>query len=127
MKSYRDLDIYNISVELFLQIHPFTLKLPKFERYELGSQLRRSSDSIHTNIVEGYGRRRYQSDFIKYLIYAHASSLETICHLEKLKSLYPQFQEDLDEYISAYDSLGAQIFSFIKYVEKNWNPKPTNR
>jgi len=123
MKTYRDLNIYKISLELFLQVHPLTLKLPKYELYELGSQLRRSSDSILTNIVEGYGRRRYTSDFIKFLIYSHASSLETICHLEKLKSLYPQFQENLDEYIGAYESLGAQIFTFIRYVEKNWNPE----
>jgi len=120
MKSYRDLDIYKISMELFFQVHPLTLKLPKYEMYELGSQLRRSSDSIHTNIVEGYGRKRYKSDFIKFLVYAHASSLETVCHIEKLKFLYPQFQDDLEEFITAYKSLSAQIFSFIQYVERNW-------
>ncbi|MCX6171922.1 MAG: four helix bundle protein [Flavobacterium sp.] len=48
-----------------------SLLLPKYELYELGSQLRRSSDSIVTNIVEGYGRKRYKSDFIKFLVYSH--------------------------------------------------------
>ena len=33
--------------------------------YELGSQLRRSSDSVVYNIVEGYGRRKYKADFIR--------------------------------------------------------------
>ena len=56
MSSYRDLDVYNISLELFYIVHPVSLKLPKYELYELGSQLRRSSDSVVTNIVEGYGR-----------------------------------------------------------------------
>jgi hypothetical protein len=54
MSSYRDLDIYKMGLELFYQTHPASLKLPKHEIYELGSQLRRASDSVITNIVEGY-------------------------------------------------------------------------
>lgn len=34
MKSYIDLDIYKISLELFLVVHPRSLKLPKHELYE---------------------------------------------------------------------------------------------
>ena len=71
MSSYRDLDIYKIGLELFYITHPASLKLPKYELYELGSQLRRSSDSVVTNIVEGYGRKRYKADFIKFLVYSH--------------------------------------------------------
>lgn len=54
MKSYTDLDIYQISLSLFFKIHPSSLLLPKYELYELGSQIRRSSDSVVSNIVEGY-------------------------------------------------------------------------
>jgi four helix bundle protein len=79
-KSYKDLDIYTISIGLFLSLHPKTLKLPKYELYELGSQLRRSSDSIVSNIVEGYGRRRYKAEFIRFLVFSHGSCLETINH-----------------------------------------------
>ena len=48
MKSYEDLDIYKISLSLFYEIHPASLLLPKYELYELGSQLRRSSDSVNS-------------------------------------------------------------------------------
>ena len=51
--SYRDLEIYTISLQLFYQLHSLSLRLPKYELYELGSQVRRSSDSIVSNIVEG--------------------------------------------------------------------------
>lgn len=61
-----------------------TMKLPKFELYETGSQIRRSSKSIRSNIVEGYGRRRYTSDFIRFLVYANSSMDETRDHLETL-------------------------------------------
>lgn len=66
MKSYKDLEIYKKGLSLFLETHKVSLLLPKYEMYELGSQLRRSSDSVITNIVEGYGRKRYQADFIRF-------------------------------------------------------------
>ena len=121
MKSYKDLDIYNLSLNLFYKTHQVSLKLPKYELYELGSQLRRSSDYVPTNIVEGYGRKRYKSDFVKFLTYAHASNLETLCHFEKIQVLYPNLEGEIKLLQNDYDVLGAKIFSFIKYVENNWN------
>lgn len=120
MKSYKDLDVYKIGLDLFNIVHPSTLKLPKHELYELGSQIRRSSDSVVSNIVEGYGRRRYKADFIKFLVYSHSSCLETIGHLEKIAQLYPDYFENMDELINNYEGLGGKIFNFIKYVEENW-------
>lgn len=104
----------------FYIVHPSSLKLPKYELYELGSQIRRSSDSIVSNIVEGYGRRRYKADFIKFLIYSHSSCLETIGHLEKIAKLYPNTFSSMDQLINNYEGLGGRIFNFIKYVEEKW-------
>lgn len=89
MKSYKDLDIYNLGLELFYLSHAYYLQLPKYDIYELGSQLRRSSDSVPTNLVEGYGRKRYKADFVKFLTYSRASCLETVFHIEKITKLYP--------------------------------------
>jgi four helix bundle protein len=121
MKSYKDLDIYNLGLSLFYRTHKVSLQLPNFELYELGSQLRRSSDSVATNIVEGYGKRCYKQDFIKFLTYSHASNLETLCHLEKLVSLYPDLSSEMILLQNEYDQLGAKIFMFLRYVENNWN------
>jgi four helix bundle protein len=79
--SYQDLHIYRESMRLALEIHRISVRLPKFETYEVGSQIRRSSKAITSLIVEGYGRRRYKADFIKFLVYAHAECDETIVHL----------------------------------------------
>ena len=118
MKSYKDLDIYNLSFEYAIEIHKITLKLPNYELYEVGSQLRWSSKSIVNNIVEGYGRRKYKADFIKFLIYSQASLLESTNQLEMIKVLHNI--EDIELMIENYNKLGAKIFSFISYVEKNW-------
>ena len=120
MKSYKDLDVYQLGLELFYISHAHSLKLPKYEMYELGSQLRRSADSVPTNIVEGYGRKRYKADFIKFLTYSSASCLESVFHIEKIAKLYPEIIEDSDLLISRYNELSAKIYNFIKYVEENW-------
>jgi four helix bundle protein len=119
-KSYKDLDIYTISLDLFLKVHPKTLQLPKYELYELGSQLRRSSDSVVSNIVEGYGRRRYKADFIRFLVFSHSSCLETIGHLYKITVLYPNLKVEFEPFIQIYENLGGKIFNFMSFVEKNW-------
>jgi four helix bundle protein len=80
--SYKKLEIWKLSREIVIAIHKMSMDLPKFELYETGSQIRRSSKSIRTNIVEGDGRRKYKQDFLKFLIYAHASIDETRDHLE---------------------------------------------
>ncbi|WP_281228025.1 four helix bundle protein [Flavobacterium aquiphilum] len=121
MKSYKDLEIYKKGLSLFFETHKMSLLLPKYEMYELGSQLRRASDSVITNIVEGYGRKRYKADFIRFLVFSHSSNLETINHLEKITVLYPEHFGVVSRLVSEYDVLGAQIYKFLLYIEKNWN------
>jgi four helix bundle protein len=55
MKSYRDLEVYKESKRLAIEVHKLFLSLPKFELYEEGSQILRSSKSVTSTIVEGYG------------------------------------------------------------------------
>ncbi len=52
--SYRKLEIWQLSREVVIEIHQMTLeRLPKFEMYEEGSQIRRASKSTKSTIVEG--------------------------------------------------------------------------
>ena len=68
--SYKNLEIWKLADELVVEIHEMTLtKLPKFEMFEEGGQIRRSSKSVKSTIVEGYGRKRYKAEFIKFLVY----------------------------------------------------------
>lgn len=126
MKSYRDLDIYKESKSLAIQIHKMTLSLPKFELYEEGSQIRRSSKSVTALIVEGYGRKRYKADFIKYLVYSLAECDETIVHLDFLFETESLKDQNSYEHLRGkYDLLSKRIITFIKWVEENWNEFPS--
>lgn len=102
-QSYRDLEIYKKAHKLAIEIHEMSLKLPKFELYEEGSQI-----------------RRYKQEFIKFLTYSLGSCDETRDHLDTLyetkslkdKTKYEYFCEE-------YDHLGKMISNFIKSVESD--------
>ena len=118
-KSYRDLDIYKKAHSLAVEIHELTLKdLPGFEMYEEASQIRKSSKSIKSNIVEGFGRRRYKQDFIKFLIYSLSSCDETTDHLITLYETKSFKNKQKYEYFcEEYDHLGKMINNFIKAID----------
>ncbi|MFP4556901.1 MAG: four helix bundle protein, partial [Bacteroidales bacterium] len=90
MKSYKDLEIYQISFELALKIRKKSLLLEHPDRFEVGNQIRRSSQGIKDAIVEGYGRRRYKADFIKFLTYSYASLLEATSQANFLDRIFPE-------------------------------------
>lgn len=121
-QNHRDLEIWKMANELAVSVHKMSLeKLPKFEMYEEGSQIRRSSKSIASNIVEGFGRKRYKNDYIKFLTYALASCSETHDHLELLfKTGSLTDQQLYHELCNRCDLLGKKINSFRQAVIANY-------
>ncbi|MFA7228741.1 MAG: four helix bundle protein [Melioribacteraceae bacterium] len=117
--SYKNLEIWKLAREIIIDIHQLTLtKLPKFEMYEIGSQIRRSSKSVKSNIVEGYGRRYYKQEFIHFLMIALASNDETIDHLETLFETKSLTEEQLfDDLHSRLEILGKKLNVFIQSVQ----------
>jgi len=51
MSSYKELEIYQLAFDLAVKVHFASLKLPKYELYEQGSQVRRSSKTIKDTIA----------------------------------------------------------------------------
>ena len=119
MKSYKDLDVYKESKRLAIEVHRLSISLPKFELYEEGSQIRRSSKAVTTAIVEGYGRRRYKQDWIKFIVYALSSNDETLDHLENLwdtKSLTDQMI--FMSLKNKIETLGKMLNKFLQVIEQ---------
>ena len=110
--SYKKLEIWQLAKNMTIEIHKMSLLLPKFEMYEEGSQIRRSSKSVRSNIVEGYGRRKYKNDFIRFLVYALSSNDETIDHLETLFETGSLKDQEL------FDSLHGDLELLAKKINK---------
>jgi len=86
--------------------------------FEEGSQIRKSSKSVASNIVEGFGRRRYKNEFIQFLTYALASCDETKVHLEMLHETGSLKKETFNGLLLRYEELGAKLFNFREAVIK---------
>lgn len=52
-----DLIVYQKLCDLVIDVHELSMIFPKFELYELGSQVRRSSNSSAANIAEGFDNK----------------------------------------------------------------------
>jgi len=117
--NYKNLEVWQIARELSIEIHKMTISLPKFEMYEEGSQIRRSSKSIRSNIVEGYGRSRYKNEFIRYITFAIASADETIDHLEILfETELLKDKEFFNKLLDKANLLDKKLIKFLQAVEK---------
>lgn len=118
--SYRKLQIWQLARTLTTDIHKMSLSLPKFELYEEGSQIRRSIKSVRSDIVEGYGRRKYKNDYIRFIVFALSSNDETIDHLEILYETGSlQDEEQYKAYHKRLQQLGIKINNFLQSLEKD--------
>ncbi len=117
--SYRTLEVWQLARQVAVDIHKMTLtKLPKFEMFESGSQIRRAAKSVRANIVEGYGRRIYKAEFVKHLVYALASCDETVDHLEELSATGSLSDEALFKDLHArLQTLGKKLNLFLQSVQ----------
>ena len=117
MSAYQQIQVYQEAKRLAVDIHKMTLnELPRFEMYEQGQQIRRSSKSVPANIVEGYGRRRYKNQFILYLTYAIASLDETKCHLEILCETGSLAKDSFSPLYTQAEELGRRLYRFRESI-----------
>lgn len=96
-RNYKELHVWQKSIDFAVVIYEATENFPKSELYGLTSQMRRSAVSIASNIAEG-SERRSDKDFIRFLNIASASlaELETqIIIAQKLKFLTKDTMEHL--------------------------------
>ena len=77
IRSYRDLDVFNLAYILAMEVFRLTTRFPKEERYALVDQMRRSSRGVCGNIVEGFAKRRYEAVFKNALNDSLGESEET--------------------------------------------------
>jgi len=117
--SYRELEVWQLAKDLTSDIHRMTMEdLPKIELYEEGSQIRRSIKSVRANLVEGYARKRYPLEFVRFATYALGSCNEAAEHLEILWETGSLTNRERYESIrKRLDVLGRKLRRFVSSLE----------
>ncbi len=119
--SYRDLEVYQLSMQALVKAHKLVLSFPDFERFALSDQMRRASKSIPANIAEGYGRRKSAKEFKHFLTISLGSANEMVVHLEIARALEYGSTDICDELIEAYTLICKKLYRLIE----NWHTIPT--
>jgi four helix bundle protein len=116
IESFEDLDVYQKLVKLHLEINELSLKFPKFELYELGSQIRRSSNSAPANLSEGWSNKHINI-YLEGINRAQSEVQETKHHL------YVSFKKSYlkeDEYLGykvRYEECGKMLKGLERSLE----------
>jgi len=116
IRSFKDLIVWQRSMELAVRIYRITKKLPASERFGLTSQLRRASVSIPSNIAEGYGRQS-TGYYRQFLSISRGSLMEVetqinIC--ERLKYLTLPDTENIFKEITEISKMLTSLISKIR-------------
>ena len=112
MESYRDLIVWQRSMQLVKEVYQLTPKLPKEELFALSSQMRRSVVSIPSNIAEGYGRQS-AVDYLRFLKIARGSKNELETQLDICRMLGFFSQEDSLKAIALSEEVGRMLNTLI--------------
>ena len=107
IRSFRDLEVYKRSKDLFGKIVETTKGYPREGRY-LSDQTIRAANSIHANVAEGFGRSI--ADFCNYLTRSLGSNNEVLSHLEDAHIAKYISKERYDQLQGEYTILGKQLY-----------------
>lgn len=111
---------------LLKPVHAVALKLPKYEQYDLASQIRRACKSIPANIAEGYGRKRSAKEFQMFLSTALGSATELEVHLKVAKALEYISTEEADALIAECQVIGKMLYRLIQHWRSIESSLPTS-
>ena len=113
MSDYKKLKVWVDAHQFTIDIYNITHKFPNNEQYGLTSQIRRSSSSIPTNIVEGCGQLD-NGNLIRFLGIAKGSAFETEYQLLLAKDLKYINEKDYDELNEKIQKIISMLTNLIK-------------
>jgi four helix bundle protein len=117
IESYEDLDVYQKLCKLHLEVHNLTLTFPDFEKYELGSQLRKSSNSAPANLAEGWNNKHINI-YLEGINRAQGEIQETRHHISMAFKKKYISEEKYNYFTKEYNECGKMLNGLKNSLEK---------
>lgn len=115
IKSYRDLIVWQKSMQLVTDVYLETKKFPSDELYALTSQLKRCAISIPSNIAEGYGRNS-SGDYKRFLQIAVGSTFEFQTQIEIAFNLKFISKENFEKLYNLAKEIDLMLLALIRKI-----------
>jgi four helix bundle protein len=116
LTSFRDLLVWQKSIDLGVRCYQTARRLPNRDQMVLGHQVRKSSVSIPSNIAEGFSRHS-TLHYIQHLWTAHASGCELETQLE-FGALLGLFAH-VDLLVRDAQEIGRMINGLVRSLERS--------
>jgi len=116
VRSYRDLLVWQKSVDLVVVCYTNTQSLPRSETFGLAAQIQRSAVSVPANIAEGHGRK-HLGDYLHHLSIARGSLMELETHLIVASRLGFIGKLDLESVLKRTDEISRMLTGLRKQLE----------
>lgn len=117
MSTFRNLLVWQKSMELVTKMYSSTQKFPKEELFGLTSQIRRSAVSIPSNIAEGYGRDS-NKEYLRFLNISIGSLFELQTQIEIAKNIMYLNEKDFNDLYENSREIERMLVSFIKKIKE---------
>lgn len=117
VNSYRDLKVWQLSMEIGYAVREMTLVFPKQEMFGLASQIQRAVVSIPANIAEGH-ERDSTKEYLRHLSIAQGSRAELETELMFARKSNYISQESLDRVLGQIDEVGRMITAIQKTLKR---------
>ena len=114
-QSFRDLVVWQRSIELTTDVYELTSKFPESERFGLTNQMRRASVSIASNVSEGYGRST-KGEHVQFLGHARGSCSELETQIVIAKNLGFGATQNLQSTETLCNDVGRLLGALIKSI-----------
>lgn len=114
--SVCQLEVFNLSYGLAMDIFHKSRNFPKEEKYSLTDQIIRASRSIAANIAEGWGKHVYENEFKKHLVYSIGSLEESKAWLLFARDCGYITAEVYSDFEKRCDELGGKLYRLYQ----NW-------
>ena len=125
VSSFYDLEVYRNTYEaMLIVIKKILPKLPKEEKFDLDSQLRRSVKAVPRLIAEAYSKRYQKKGYQSLLDDATEESNETIVSLSQVKDIYDIEPELCRKLIDVYDKSARQLQN-LSLAWSSFSPRKT--
>jgi four helix bundle protein len=116
IRTAKDLEVYKIAFKISVVMHKLTLKFPKYEQFELGSQMRRASKSICANLSEGFTKQSSSdAEFKRYTLISAGSASEMIVWLDYCLELGYIDQTDHLYFSNEYEKIFAMLLKLKRF------------
>jgi four helix bundle protein len=111
--SYRDLDVWQLAMDIVVDVYRLTRGLPAEERFGLSAQLRRAALAIPSNIAEGHGPIG-AGEFRRFVSIARGSVAEVETQLAVAVALGLVAGDEITSLSPQLDRLSKMLFSLYR-------------